>query len=287
MTDDFDFGGECGVAFFYVLSGFVASWSQGPKVEAGTFSTRRFVWHQLRKFYVIHLLAMAFMIWRQMQAGIDVHWYQVAAQTLLLQSWIPSRTFIFFGNGVSWFLCDIVFCYLMFRTVYKWMQRRKDGELLLCLVGFVAIYLPLAAHVPGPIVNEFLYAPPLLRLFDFALGMMLCRFIKSPKTAELRESISQLTVRQATIRELIIVGILISSYYVYEALPHWISCCAMFWPIMPVVVGYFAMADKCGGLITRALHHPWLLTLGKWSLYIFLLHLPVLHIIYTIIRLLG
>ena len=54
----FDFGGECGVSFFFMLSGFVLSLAYGRKVEERQFSTRSFVLRQLLKFYPLHILML-------------------------------------------------------------------------------------------------------------------------------------------------------------------------------------------------------------------------------------
>lgn len=52
----FEFGGECGVAFFFTLSGFVLSWGYGRNVQERTFHHRRFLWRHLSGLYPLHLL---------------------------------------------------------------------------------------------------------------------------------------------------------------------------------------------------------------------------------------
>ena len=52
----FEFGGECGVAFFFTLSGFVLSWGYGRSVQERTFNHRRFLWRHLSGLYPLHLL---------------------------------------------------------------------------------------------------------------------------------------------------------------------------------------------------------------------------------------
>ena len=38
VSTPFDFGGDIGVSFFFILSGFVMSWGYGPSVSRGEFS---------------------------------------------------------------------------------------------------------------------------------------------------------------------------------------------------------------------------------------------------------
>lgn len=54
----FDFGGECGVSFFFILSGFVLSYAYGEKVKTGQFRTWSLLRRQLLKFYPLHLLML-------------------------------------------------------------------------------------------------------------------------------------------------------------------------------------------------------------------------------------
>ncbi|WP_374211133.1 acyltransferase family protein [Hoylesella buccalis] len=49
ITSPFDFGGECGVSFFFILSGFVLSLGYGPRVSRGEFRTRQFFWRHFMK----------------------------------------------------------------------------------------------------------------------------------------------------------------------------------------------------------------------------------------------
>ena len=52
----FTAGGNMGVAFFFILSGFVLSLAYGKKVESEDFSTWKFYLRFLKKVYPLHLL---------------------------------------------------------------------------------------------------------------------------------------------------------------------------------------------------------------------------------------
>lgn len=41
IVEPFDFGGDIGVSFFFILSGFVLSLGYGPRVSRGDFSTKK------------------------------------------------------------------------------------------------------------------------------------------------------------------------------------------------------------------------------------------------------
>lgn len=51
IVEPFDFGGDIGVSFFFILSGFVLSLGYGPRVSRGDFSTKKFFWRHFWKLY--------------------------------------------------------------------------------------------------------------------------------------------------------------------------------------------------------------------------------------------
>lgn len=50
-TTPFDYGGDCGVAFFFMLSGFVLSHAHGGQVADGSYAAGRFFKKRLFKLY--------------------------------------------------------------------------------------------------------------------------------------------------------------------------------------------------------------------------------------------
>lgn len=126
----FDFGGECGVAFFFILSGFVLSVGFGAKVETGMFRRRPFLIKQLLKFYPLHIIMMIVMLLMDMRIGMYTEPYLLLPNILLLQSWFPDDKFYFVANGSSWFLSDMMFFYLMFPLLYRKIMKDPLAELI-------------------------------------------------------------------------------------------------------------------------------------------------------------
>lgn len=93
----FDAGGDCGVSFFFLLSGFVCSWGYGGKIENGTFHYGRFLWKRFKKLYPLHLICLLFFLLVS-HAPLDE---KVLLNVLLLQSWIPDIDYYFACNSVS------------------------------------------------------------------------------------------------------------------------------------------------------------------------------------------
>ena len=163
----FDAGGDCGVSFFFILSGFVLSLGYGSRIREGTFSYGRFMQRRLWKIYPLHLLCLLFFLVAS-RSDFDL---TVLFNALLLQSWVPDPNYYFSCNSVSWFLSSLLFCYLVFPFACRRMS------VWLTLVVFSACVLPYFL-VPKEKVNAILYVYPLVRFVDFYIGMLLCRWFE-------------------------------------------------------------------------------------------------------------
>ena len=164
----FDAGGDCGVAFFFLLSGFVCSLGYGQKLRDGSFSFADFIKRRLRKLYPLHLLCLlAFLLISH--SAID---FKVLLNALLLQSWVPNPDWYFSCNSVSWFLSSLLFCYMVFPWFYSHVSRFLT---LVILMAYVVVYW----LTPYEQVNAFLYVCPAVRFVDFYIGMLLCRIYET------------------------------------------------------------------------------------------------------------
>ena len=130
----FDAGGDCGVAFFFILSGFVLSYRYGPSLQDNSYNHQRFLRRRLSKLYPLHLLCLAAWLLMNRQT-IDP---RTVTNALLLQSWIPRADYYFSCNAVSWFLSSLFFCYLVFP--FAW--RKASATTTICLLIIcTAVYL--------------------------------------------------------------------------------------------------------------------------------------------------
>ena len=149
----FDFGGEGGVAFFFVLSGFVLSYGYGPRVSRGEFDGKRFFWKHFWHLYPLHLLFFSVTVALDYRLGVTYDALQIVTSLLLVQTWIPSDHTLFVANGVSWFLCDTLFCYIVFAWLYKWLTSIRTSRLAIGMTVLAAVYACLALQVPDRMTN--------------------------------------------------------------------------------------------------------------------------------------
>ena len=180
-------GGYVGVSFFFVLSGFVLTWSASLAERKTAFWRRRVL-----KIFPNHLV-----LWAVAMALF-------AASTVPAKAWVPSiflinsfwpQPYIFATvNMPSWTLCSELLFYALFplllRPVARIGARRLwiwAGAMVAGMVGIqlVNVFLipgtPTSPYLPGVSIHQqwFGYIFPPTRLFEFVLGMLLARIVRA------------------------------------------------------------------------------------------------------------
>ena len=262
---DFEAGGDSGVAFFFVVSGYLMMLHNGKVLERGEFHHIYFLQKHIRKIYPLFFLSwlMEVLLKHNLQ---DILY--ALPSLLLIQSWIPLPEIYFGGNPVAWFLSVLVAAWLFLPVLYK-VVRCKWGIVIVLL-----LYSLLCYFITEDNINAWLYVFAPVRMVDFVLGMWLCKFIEK-KVIDTRAACC-----------LFLIGILciaasISFYHDIE--PH-VRNAAIFWPfilmIIPTVSSLPSMLDK-------VMKQRYLVMLGNHTLEIFLFHFIVFQVTAIIFRRYG
>lgn len=171
-------GGDTGVSFFFILSGFVLSWSASRVVRPVPFWRKRFA-----RIYPVHLATalLALTLAFTLAPGTKPDGTQLAANLTLVQSWVPRGGFYQGVNPVSWSLACEAFFYLLFPLLIALLRRLGTrGNTVVVVACLVLEFLiPTLAHllVPARDLNFLLYYFPLARLPEFVLGMALAQVV--------------------------------------------------------------------------------------------------------------
>ena len=171
----FEFGGDCGVSFFMMLSGFVLSYAYGQQVLEGRFQSFAFIKRQLTKFYPLHLLCLLAVIAIRYKTMLSTDWLALVPNALLIQSWIPVESYYFSGNAVSWYLSDLMLFLLLFPMFYRLIGRMKGRSLFRLTLVLLVLYIIYVSLLQTDDLNYWLYVFPPVRLIDFLWGMVLWR----------------------------------------------------------------------------------------------------------------
>jgi mycarose O-acyltransferase len=184
-------GGWTGVSFFFILSGFVLTWSARSSDTVVRFWRRR-----VCKIFPNHLVtAAAAYVLGSVVLGTAVpktSWLNF----LLFQSWVPDLSVVFTGNVVSWSLsCELLF-YLSFPLLLALINRIRPERLWLSAgilvaaviaVPSVADAIPpahaLSAPITMPVIEMSMWQQwfvalfPPVRALEFVIGIVLARIV--------------------------------------------------------------------------------------------------------------
>jgi peptidoglycan/LPS O-acetylase OafA/YrhL len=171
--------GYAGVAFFFVLSGFVLTWVSRPGDQTGSFYRRRFA-----RIYPTYLAAIVLAL-IVTPAGVAA----TAATLGLVQSWWAvtphgASTITFPVNSPAWSLsCEAAF-YAVFPAMMSLRHRvqwRYYSALMVLWSLVCAAAAVLVIHHTGGTTHGFqlTYYLPVFRIGEFALGSGLCVAIQS------------------------------------------------------------------------------------------------------------
>ena len=180
--------GGLGVTFFFVLSGFVLTWSARHGDTARAFWRRRYV--KIVPNYVL-TWALAMVLFA---AAITPGWMAVL-NLAMLQSWLPNLQLSFSVDTPSWSLGVEAVFYALFPLLLLGVRRIRESQLKYWFVGtllgiaataalsYALVPSPTPMDLPylhGAVSNEqywFAYVFPVPRILDFALGILLARLV--------------------------------------------------------------------------------------------------------------
>jgi peptidoglycan/LPS O-acetylase OafA/YrhL len=185
--------GWTGVSFFFVLSGFVLTWSARPTDTAAGFWRRRVL-----KIFPSHVTTWALAM--GLFAGATTPWSAWLPNLFLIHSWFPHLDVYLGVNPPAWSLCSELLFYLLFPLLIRPVRRIRENTLRIwaaamvagmVMVELVADFLaPASAHMPGTGISVwqfwFGYNFPPVRMFEFVLGMLLARMMQAGRAPRIR-----------------------------------------------------------------------------------------------------
>lgn len=249
-----DAGGDCGVAFFFLLSGFGLALGYGSRLDDGSFRYGPFLLRRIRKFYPLHLCCLLSFL-AISHAPIDG---RVVLNALLLQSWVPDSSYYFACNSVSWFLSSLLFCYLVFPLAWRWASVRG-------LVVVLVVYAVVCWLVPYDRVNALLYVNPLARSVDFYIGLTLGKLFAGRRQ-----------LNPPTWMEPLLLVLLLAALAAYPLVDAKLRNAPLYWLVLVPLIWVFAQQR---GPVSRLLQCRPMLWLGSLSMPLFLTHQMLLGIL--------
>ncbi|GAA4993883.1 acyltransferase [Yinghuangia aomiensis] len=255
--------GDAGVAFFFVLSGFVLTWSYSPSVPLATFYWRRFA-----RVWPLLLVTTVVAVWA-LREDVSEVWRKSLMSVGLLQAWFPAGDV--FGNPVAWTLSCEAFFYLMLPFVAPLLIRRSPRVLLGCAVAVVMamwayryftfdLIQPTDSHVRLQILRF-----PAGRFLEFLLGIIAASAVRQGWRTRIRPW-----------HLLIVLGGLLYGLDWLHNQPWTVASWTIqaLAPLFALLIAVSAIGDIEGRRTWMA--SPPLVALGTWSYAFYLVHILVM-----------
>ena len=269
----FTYGGDAGVAFFFMLSGFALSVGHGRKKGGAEEALAPFLLRRFRKLYPLHLAALIAAVAWAAYIGKPFEPGYFVAQTAMLQTWLLTTDCNLYGNAVSWFLCPLFLCYALFQWLYRNIMRRTWTVGFRCIfVAYLVAYTSVGLFSDADI-DGFVYAFPPVRVIDFVVGILAYRLYSSPSGDRIRRRVSAMNTVQATIAEFCIVLVCVATWCIYPSVCMPVRFSAMFWLPFSVTILWFAFAEGGRGMLSRLFRQRTMVWLGGISFEIYMIHL--------------
>ena len=302
----FQAAGEGGVALFLILSGFlmIYQYYDSDIIRQYDFvSNFRFGIKKIMKLYPLHIITMlasAPLLLNDYKNGIDLRGVagiaaRFMANSLLIQSWIPSKNIYYSLNSVSWYLSVSLFLYTMFPLVLwiiKRYKRASTSYIFLVILILLQAIIPYCIYifqsqglVSFRFTEWFVYIFPLSRLLDFCIGCNLGFTFLKKKTPLLNEVWA--TLMAGLVFCLFVFAMLISLYsYYYPQMLDSTAGRECWWRLVVIytipagALVYLSASNT--GILNKLLSFSVLQLVGNLSGYAFLIHQVVIKYLWKI-----
>lgn len=243
LSDIMPCGGDCGVAFFMMLSGFVLSAGYEAKLRDRRISYRDFISRRVSKIYPLHILCFIYAILLFRYAFTPKSAAIAALNVSMLQSWIPLPEFYFSFNAVSWFLSDIMFFYLLFPLLVG-KRLIYNNRFLVGFALYIILYLGVITHISDELLNSIAYILPLSRLIDFIFGMLLWRLYTHVRNSGKQLLLNNMPSSVRIAVRLAAIAILCLWIWLYGRIDPAFKLAAFWWPCMALIIISFALSER-------------------------------------------
>lgn len=254
--------GWVGVPFFFVLSGFVLTWSHRDGDRTGSFLRRRWA-----RIYPLHAATWLVALVVSRTTGNPYGLLSMVATLGLVQSWIPRQDVYYGMNSVSWTLACEAFFYVLFPIALHPVLRRlsrvgRGSATVIALAAMLALAVAFPNQADGSHAMWAAAVLPLSRLPEFVLGILLA--------LEVRER----GVARAPSLPVVLAGAA-AVYLLLPEVPG--SLVIVTVTVLSLIVIRSAVAADLSGMATLW-SRPRLVRLGEQSFALYLVHMLVFKV---------
>jgi peptidoglycan/LPS O-acetylase OafA/YrhL len=258
--------GYLGVTFFFILSGFVLTWSDASGGGAKSFYRNRIA--RILPMHYLTLLAAVVI-----PLSLAASPWLFAQNVTMLQAWSPTGAQSY--NWVSWSISDEAFFYLLFPLAILVIRRLGNRALIAVAIGAWAAMAMVSAlvHTMGTSAQFYVYDFPPYRFGEFLIGVVLALLMTR-----------EFTIPRALVRVLSVaaVAVLAAVFAIDFSHPLGRSEAALIIDPIVVVLLYVVVTEE-GKRGDWWLTSRWLRRLGEWSFCLYLVHALVTRVVSDLI----
>lgn len=283
------------VDYFFMLSGFGLMYSALRKEgrKEGSGATIRLAWlfaeafTRVRKIYPLYIITMLLAVPKELYRSLVEQGNSLGFTVLktaaefalcvpLLQGLFGVEKIQWLFNSAAWFLSCLFIIYLAAPFIIRSLKRIKTKAGLSAALMLDALMIAFTAFAFGKIeeatfFDMLVYASPYRRVFYVILGMLLCllRVNFSVKPGSKNRLFNVLEIAAATIG--------LAYFFGNDMVGMRDSLGDLAYALDVTIVGTLLLVFSFeGGLVSKILSSKPLQTLGKMSMYIFLIHYVLL-----------
>lgn len=287
------------VDFFFILSGFGMMYSfmeRGENtMETNPVACIRYAVNHVKKIYLVYMatviVGLPLYFFNAVEGKVFIEDFtflrfsQLVLTIPLLQSMTGMESFSHIGNGVAWFLSTLFCVYLISPVLLNQFKKidnlRKTGiALIICILAFIFTCNGLKYLESNFIFDDLVYGSPYSRLFYVCVGMFVARL----KMFTPPHHIQKFTIAEGLIMCVALSLILLKNFLIDN-----VTDFRLLWPYISMVVAsmicyVFSFQE---GRISRLLQNEKMVQLGNMSMFIFLIHYPLIVYLKIVFRFVG
>lgn len=278
-------GGRSAVSLFFVLSGFILTYTYRERVSHG--HAKAFYQARFARIYPVLTLGLVLCVPVVLYLTINadtarlLHWYSLQrfiypslavsllCQVLVLNAWFPFAAVNQPWNGVSDSVSCEAFFYLLFPFLLRKLTRMRHGQLALACAGAWAaqgLWIAfLARYLPASRSGFLIFALPVTRLSEFVLGIgaaIVFQHLKAIDRATRARGIALVGVSLILLAAVSVSRPVEPAFYLQSPL------------VAALILGLALINKPVIGVLNQRL----LVLLGEASYALYLVHVPLAHL---------